>query len=35
MSFDTFVKIDGIEGESTDSKHSGWIEAIAFSTGAS
>lgn len=25
------VKIDGIEGESTDSKHSGWIEAINFS----
>lgn len=35
MSFDTFVKVDGIEGESTDSKHSGWIEAINFSAGAS
>jgi len=35
MSFDAFVKIDGIEGESTDSKHSGWIEAINFSAGAS
>lgn len=26
MAFDAFIKIDGIEGESTDSKHSGWIE---------
>jgi len=29
------VQIDGIEGESTDSQHSGWIEAINFSIGAS
>ena len=35
MSFDTFVKIDGIEGESTDSKHSGWIEATQYKAGAS
>ncbi len=35
MSFDAFVKIDGIEGESTDSKHSGWIEALNYSAGAS
>jgi type VI secretion system secreted protein Hcp len=35
MSFDTFVNIDGIEGESTDSKHSGWIEALNYSAGAS
>lgn len=26
MAFDAFIKIDGIEGESTDSKHRGWIE---------
>ena len=26
MAFDAFIRIDGIEGESTDSKHSGWIE---------
>lgn len=26
MAFDAFVKLDGIEGESTDSKHSSWIE---------
>lgn len=35
MSFDAFVKIDGIEGESTDSKHSGWIEATQYKAGAS
>jgi type VI secretion system Hcp family effector len=35
MSFDSFVKINGIEGESTDSKHSGWIEAIQFNNGVS
>jgi type VI secretion system secreted protein Hcp len=35
MSFDAFVKLDGIEGESTDSKHSGWIEVIQFNTGVS
>ncbi|MEJ2157465.1 MAG: type VI secretion system tube protein Hcp [Desulfobacteraceae bacterium] len=35
MAFDTFVKIDGIEAESSDSQHSGWIEAIDFSIGAS
>jgi type VI secretion system secreted protein Hcp len=33
--FDIFVKIDGIEGESTDSKHKGEIEAISVSYGAS
>jgi type VI secretion system secreted protein Hcp len=26
MAFDAFLKIDGIEGESTDAKHQGWIE---------
>ncbi len=26
MAFDGFIKLDGIEGESSDSKHSGWIE---------
>jgi type VI secretion system secreted protein Hcp len=29
MAFDAFVKIDGIEGESTDDKHAGWIEVLA------
>ncbi len=32
MAFDTFVKISGIEGESSDDQHSGWIEVIAFDT---
>lgn len=31
MAFDSFVQIDGIEGESTDSKHSGWIEIATYS----
>ncbi len=35
MSFDAFVKIDGIEGESTDSNHSGWIEALSYKAGVS
>jgi len=26
MAFDAFISVDGIEGESTDDKHSGWIE---------
>jgi type VI secretion system secreted protein Hcp len=33
MAFDAFMKIDGIEGESTDDKHSGWIEITSFDTG--
>jgi type VI secretion system secreted protein Hcp len=33
MAFDTFVQISGIEGESTDEKHPGWIEVITFDTG--
>jgi type VI secretion system secreted protein Hcp len=35
MSFDAFVKLGCIENESTDSKHSGWIEVIQFNTGLS
>ena len=30
MAFDAFVKISSIEGESTDSQHSGWIEAVFY-----
>jgi type VI secretion system secreted protein Hcp len=30
---DAFVKIDGIEGESMDEKHVGWIEIIRYGTG--
>ena len=33
MAFDTFVKIDGIEGESSDDKHAAWIEVISYDTG--
>lgn len=33
MAFDAFIEIDGIEGESTDDKHAGWIEMNNFSTG--
>jgi len=29
MAIDAFVKIDGIEGESTDDKHAGWIETLS------
>ncbi len=32
---DCFIKIDGIEGESTDGKHSGWIEVLLYNTGVS
>jgi type VI secretion system secreted protein Hcp len=35
MSFDAFVNIDGIEGESTDDKHPGWIEIQSFGAGHS
>lgn len=35
MAFDAFVKIDGIEGESTDDQHMGWIEIIAYQSGHS
>jgi type VI secretion system secreted protein Hcp len=35
MAFDAFIKIDGIEGESSDDKHSGWIEATSYSCGLS
>lgn len=32
MAFDAFVKIEGIEGESTDEKHQGWIELLSCDT---
>jgi type VI secretion system secreted protein Hcp len=35
MAFDTFVKIDGVPGESTDDKHKDWIEVLSFSHGVS
>jgi type VI secretion system secreted protein Hcp len=33
MPFDGFLKIAGIDGESTDDKHKGWIEVLSFSMG--
>lgn len=30
MSFDGFIRLDGLEGESTDEKHAGWIEILSF-----
>jgi type VI secretion system secreted protein Hcp len=35
MAVDYFLKVDGIPGESTDAKHKGEIEALAFSWGVS
>jgi type VI protein secretion system component Hcp len=29
MAFDAFIKIDGIDGESTDNKHNRWIELLS------
>ncbi len=33
MSFDAFMKIEGIDGESTDDAHDKWIEILSFSHG--
>jgi type VI secretion system secreted protein Hcp len=33
MAVDMFLKIDGIKGDSTDSKHKDWIEVISFDHG--
>lgn len=33
--FDCFLKIEGIDGESTDGKHAKWIEVLSYSTGMS
>lgn len=30
MAFDTFIKIDGIPGESSDDKHKDWIEVVSY-----
>ncbi|MBE9520058.1 MAG: type VI secretion system tube protein Hcp [Proteobacteria bacterium] len=35
MPADDFLKIDGIEGESTDADHGGWIEVLSFNWGIS
>jgi len=33
MAGDSFLKIDGIPGESTDDKHKDWIEIMSYSSG--
>ncbi|KPX56121.1 type VI secretion system tube protein Hcp [Pseudomonas amygdali] len=30
MSFDTFMKVEGVEGESVDAEHKGWIELLSY-----
>jgi type VI secretion system secreted protein Hcp len=35
MSFDAYMKIEGIEGESTDKIHEKWIEVLSYSHGVS
>jgi type VI secretion system secreted protein Hcp len=35
MAFDCFLKIDGLDGESTDDKHKNWIELLSYSHGVS
>ncbi len=35
MAFDAFLKIDGIDGESTSQGHEKWIELLSFSWGVS
>ena len=35
MPFDAFLKIDGVDGESTDSKHKGEIEILSYHWGVS
>jgi len=35
MAGDSFLKIDGIPGESTDDKHKDWIEVMSYSSGVS
>jgi type VI secretion system secreted protein Hcp len=35
MAANIFLKLDGIDGESTDDKHPGWIEVLSYSWGVS
>jgi len=35
MAFDTYIKIDTVDGEATQSNHEKWIEIYSFSWGAS
>ncbi len=33
MAFDTYLQLEGIQGEATDEKHKNWIEIFSFSHG--
>jgi len=33
MAYDAFLKLDGMDGESTDDKYPGWVEVQSFSMG--
>ena len=33
MAYDAFLKLDGMDGESTDDKYKGWVEVQSFSMG--
>ncbi|MCU7860874.1 MAG: type VI secretion system tube protein Hcp, partial [Candidatus Thiodiazotropha sp. (ex Lucinoma kastoroae)] len=35
MAVDMFMKIEGVDGESTDDAHNKWIELLSFSHGVS
>jgi type VI secretion system secreted protein Hcp len=35
MAVDMFLKLDGVDGESKDEKHKGWIDIFSFSVGLS
>ncbi|MCI3943977.1 SciM protein [Pseudomonas syringae] len=35
MSFDAFMQIDGVEGESLDADHKGWVELLSYHYDAS
>ena len=35
MAFNSYIKIDGIEGQSTDVAHTNWIDVVSFSHGSS
>src|SRR5579863_9735345 len=34
MAYDAFLKLDGVDGESTDDKYKGYVEVSSFSFGA-
>ncbi len=34
MAFNSYIQIDGIEGQSTDMGHANWIDVVSFSHGA-